>query len=408
MAQVSGPGFTKLKPGLGHTSRRDPSSRATTNVQRTGKETGFLNTGIPRRLKSPDAEQVELRGFNRTLAEMQWLLLALILVYLVTPAVNVDVLAIAVACGAFALMIIGFRYFNLFTDEARWKLVTETLAMIGLIAFVIWQVGEPGTPLFNLYLVPIVFSGLTLGRGITLAIAALISLLYLTAVLVLPGGLSGSYATFGTAMFHLAPFLLVAYLTSMIAANMNVARRFLQDLSETDGMTGLANMRAFHRNMDRITARAQRDGSEWTVMMIDADYLKEINDRYGHTAGNQWIQCMVETLRKELRGYDLVARYGGDEFIVLLPNTGEDVAREVAERVRRSIAETSLEVAGERVASTVSIGLATYPHATRDVEQVIEVADQAMYQSKKAGRNRVTGRSHVTEHCPPSRCQSPG
>lgn len=367
-------------------------------MNRTGKDKGFLSTGIPRRLQGPDAEQVELRGFNRTLAEMQWLLLALILVYLAMPAVDVDVLAIAVACGAFALMIIGFRYFNLFTDEARWKLLVETLAMIGLIAFVIWQVGEPRSPLMNLYLVPIVFSALTLGRRVTLTIVALISLLYLTAVFTLPDGARGNFETFGLAMFHLAPFILVAYLTSMIAASMDIARKFLKDLSETDGMTGLANMRAFHKTMKRITARAKREGTEWSVMMIDTDHLKDINDRYGHDVGNELLVRMVETMRKALRGYDLMARYGGDEFIVLLPNTGEEVAREVAERVRRSIENMAIEAKGERVSSTVSIGFATYPVATRDAERVIEIADQAMYISKNAGRNRVTGHNRITEH----------
>lgn len=367
-------------------------------MKQTRKDKGFLSTGIPRRLQGPDAEQVELRGFNRTLAEMQWLLLALILVYLAMPAANVDVLAIAVACGAFALMIIGFRYFNLFTDEARWKLLVETLAMIGLIAFVIWQVGEPRSPLMNLYLVPIVFSALTLGRRVTLAIVALISLLYLIAVFTSPDGAPGSFETFGVTMFHLAPFVLVAYLTSMIAANMNITRKFLQDLSETDGMTGLSNMRAFHRAMARITARAKREGAEWSVMMIDTDHLKDINDRYGHDAGNELLLRMVEAMRKALRGYDLIARYGGDEFVVLLPNTGEEVAGEVAERVRRAIENTTIEVNGKRVSSTVSIGFATYPAATRDAEQVIEIADQAMYSSKNAGRNRVTGRNRMTEH----------
>ncbi|WP_006746448.1 GGDEF domain-containing protein [Thioalkalivibrio paradoxus] len=342
-------------------------------------------------------EEIELKGFNRTLAEIEWLLLILILVYLVIPGVDINALAISIACGAFALLIIGFRYLNLFTTEARWKLTVETLGMIALTAFVIWHTGKSDSPLVNLYLLPIVFSALTLGKYMALALVALITLLYLHASHSLLGDAFYTYETFSSLMFNFAPFVLVAYLTALLAADMNFARRFLQHLSETDDMTGLPNMRAFYAAMERERIRATRENTELTVMMIDTDNLKGINDELGHEVGNLLIIRMVETLKHTLRGSDLIARYGGDEFIVLLPNTGKAPAYEVAERIRKAIEHMTFDADGKRVNTTISIGFASYPEAAGDIQELISRADQAMYMSKKAGRNRVTAYGNGAE-----------
>jgi hypothetical protein len=100
-------------------------------------------------------EQVELKGFNRSLAEIEWLLLVLIVAYVVMPTVEVALLPILSACLGFALFVLGFRYFNLFTLEARWKLSIETWVMIALTAYVVWHTGRADSPLVNLYLLPI-------------------------------------------------------------------------------------------------------------------------------------------------------------------------------------------------------------------------------------------------------------
>ncbi len=346
--------------------------------------------------RSIKADQVELKGFNRTLAEIEWLLLVLILVYLVVPGTDVDAFAISMACIAFGALIIAFRYLNLFTSEARWKLTVETVGMIALTAFAIWHTGKADSPLVNLYLLPIVFSALTLGKYMTLAQVALIMALYLHAAHGLLGDAFFAYETFSNTMFNFAPFVLVAYLTALLAADMSFARRFLQYLAETDELTGLPNMRVFYADLERERIRAAREGSELTVMMIDADNLKATNDRLGHEVGNELIIRMVKTIQSALRGSDLVARYGGDEFTVMLPNTGINAALEVAERVRRSIEHLSFDAMGEKVSTTVSIGLATYPGMAADSQELLSQADQAMYMSKRAGRNRVT--PHTVEN----------
>jgi diguanylate cyclase (GGDEF)-like protein len=335
-------------------------------------------------------EQVELKGFNRTLAEIEWLLLVLVLAYVVLPGATVNFFPVLMACTGFALFVLGFRYLNLLTIEARWKLNIETWVMIALTAFVIWHTGKADSLLVNLYLLPIVFAALTLGKVTALLQVLLITSLYLHAAQAQLGPAFFSFDTFADLVFHFAPFLLVAYLTSLLAADMRFGRAFVQHLSETDDMTGLPNMRAFSTALARERARAERDGSEFTILMIDIDSLKQINDEHGHDVGNQLIQHMVESIRRSLRTSDFVARYAGDEFIILLPNTPGAVAKEVAERIRASIDHMAFDADGERVTATVSIGYASYPRMAGELKQLLSRADQAMYASKKAGRNRVS------------------
>lgn len=337
---------------------------------------------------SPD--QIELKGFNRSLAEIEWLLLVLVLAYMVIPGAAVERFPVIVASVAFASFVLAFRYLNLFTIEARWKLAIETWVMIGLTAFVIWHTGKSGSPLLNLYLLPIIFSAMTLGKLMTLLQVLLIASLYLHSAGEALGTDLFSYRTFSTTLFNFAPFFLVAYFTSLLAADMNFARVFAERLSETDELTGLPNMRAFGVGLRRERARADRDGRPFSVMMIDADNLKQINDNLGHEVGNQLIVQMVEAIRRTLRSSDFMARYGGDEFVMLLPATDSKRTGEAAERIRTAIANTTFDAGGERVASTVSIGHATYPDVAVDVDELMMRADQAMYLSKKAGRNTVT------------------
>jgi len=341
-------------------------------------------------------DQIELKGFNRTLAEIEWLLLILILVYLVVPdAAVTDPVGVISACAAFTVFVIVFRYLNLFRVEARWKLTIETWAMILLTAFVVWHTGKVDSPLINLYLLVIVFSALTLGRAITLLEIALIASFYLHAGFGSLGEDLFTYRTFSEVMINFAPFVLVAYVTSLLAADMNFARSFAQRLSETDELTGALNMRAFLVALGEQQIAAQRDDSHFAVMMVDADNLKQVNDRLGHEIGNELIRSLVEGIRRGLRSTDIIARYGGDEFVALLPETREAAAREAAERVRRSIENTAFDFEGERISTTVSVGYAIYPEDATDLQDLLARADRALYASKDSGRNQVSGHAEL-------------
>jgi diguanylate cyclase (GGDEF)-like protein len=133
------------------------------------------------------------------------------------------------------------------------------------------------------------------------------------------------------------------------------------------------------------------------MLMLDLDDLKPVNDRFGHQAGDRLLKAVAETIRQTVRFTDAAARYGGDEFVVLLPETDPAGGYVVGEKLRRDIAAVTLHAADRRVRSTVSVGLVTYPDDGTTIEQLVEAADVAMYESKRRGKNRIVGYQTRTE-----------
>ena len=161
------------------------------------------------------------------------------------------------------------------------------------------------------------------------------------------------------------------------------------DLSRrTDPLTGANNLQHFILEMPRIMDRANRDNSPTSVLMVDIDHFKEINDSYGHAIGDRVLQQMVEHMLQETRSYDMLVRYGGEEFLVVMPNTETHSAVEVAERIRKSMESCHCVVAGDKtVLYTVSIGV--YTSMQEEIDQMLLKVDDAMYRAKEGGRNRV-------------------
>jgi diguanylate cyclase (GGDEF)-like protein len=168
----------------------------------------------------------------------------------------------------------------------------------------------------------------------------------------------------------------------------------IHELAVRDDLTGLFNRRELHRFLGYEVISSKRYNHSFSIMMMDIDHFKDINDRFGHRAGDEILQQVGQVLINCTRGCDLQARYGGDEFIIVMPETAARQACICAERVREAVEALSIQVRhenglAEKIEITISIGVAEYPYDANNTDLLIDSADQALYQAKHQGCNRV-------------------
>jgi diguanylate cyclase (GGDEF)-like protein len=165
----------------------------------------------------------------------------------------------------------------------------------------------------------------------------------------------------------------------------------LQGLSATDALTGIANRRTFDERLAIEVARANRYGAPLSLVMLDLDHFKELNDRFGHLTGDEVLKRVASLVDREKRLGDVVARFGGEEFAAILPHTEPRAARVWAERVRQMIAATEVRSDAGALMVTASFGIAGAVGQREEPLTLIEEADRALYEAKRQGRNRVVG-----------------
>ena len=165
----------------------------------------------------------------------------------------------------------------------------------------------------------------------------------------------------------------------------------LARLSNTDPMTGLYNRRYFDAVMEKEWKRSWRTGGLLSVILLDIDHFKNINDTFGHQVGDEYLKRLAFVLSSVFRrDYDVIARYGGEEFIVLLPDVNADAARQLAQKVKQNIEQMIFDHEGKKVATTISAGvICLAPDFGKSAGAMIDGADKALYQAKQSGRNRV-------------------
>ena len=163
----------------------------------------------------------------------------------------------------------------------------------------------------------------------------------------------------------------------------------LSDQANRDPLTGLYNRRYLDSTLERELARCKREGQPLSLMLIDIDHFKQINDTYGHQAGDEVIKYLADMLSSQARAADVACRFGGEEFLLLLPNMPQNNAQEKAEQWRSAFAETTIAFGEFRMQVTLSCGIATYPSHGTSPAELIRCADRALYRAKKKGRNRV-------------------
>ena len=203
-------------------------------------------------------------------------------------------------------------------------------------------------------------------------------------------GYIAAYRRSGAAPFteeQVRVMALLASWTGMALETLRLSER-VEKLAITDDLTQVYNYRFLKTALRREMKRAMRFGQELSLVMLDVDNLKAYNDRHGHLRGSFLLKRLARLLAEHVRSFDLIAKYGGDEFTLILPQTGQDGARIVAERMRAAVMAHGFPLAPPG-SITISLGLATFPADARDGRELIRAADRALYRAKQSGRNRV-------------------
>lgn len=182
----------------------------------------------------------------------------------------------------------------------------------------------------------------------------------------------------------------LAIAINRMAGKLAESQQALMEIATLDGLTGVFNRREFNRLLTLEVERSRRSYHPVSMVMVDIDHFKSINDTYGHQSGDDALQWVSSILQQEVRPSDIVARYGGEEFALILPNTPPETAAIVAERIRHTLESEKVPIQeGKMISVTASLGCSTFPNVGDSEELLMKAADNALYQAKESGRNRV-------------------
>ena len=273
--------------------------------------------------------------------------------------------------------------------RGRAAVAFEVLAALALSSGLVWLTGRAGSPFVFTYHLVAVAAALTMGSRLALLVAVAASLAYL-GQLGADSGFAASSADLLRVGINLGSLWLLSYLAGVYASAERRVRARVFELSRTDPLTGLFNRAQLFPTLDQEVQRTRRSGRGFCVLMIDVDGLKAINDSAGHLRGDEVLRSVGRVILGSVRGVDSAYRYGGDEFLIMLPETEFIGAYVVAEKIREGVEEVS-EVLGTDASTSVSIGLVSYPEDGSSSEELMTAADRAMYQAKSLGKNQISG-----------------
>jgi diguanylate cyclase (GGDEF)-like protein len=267
-------------------------------------------------------------------------------------------------------------------------LIHLNLALLMMSVWVAYSGGLAG-PFVWMYAVPIAIYGVLFGSRWAVGSAALCTAYLLAILAVMRAGLGtpmvGAPAPAGARIF-LISYIGMFFIVAIFSGVLRRQARVVLELAHTDPLTGLANRRALRPALDREVSRALRYGQPCAVLVLELDRFKQINDRFGHLAGDDALRRVAVVLTASCRATDVVARFGGDEFVIVMPSTSAAAADRVGRRICSDIEEQTLL---RGIPLTLSAGLAECPRHGDNPQQIIDAADRAMYAVKRRGGNGI-------------------
>ncbi|MDQ6682057.1 MAG: diguanylate cyclase [Chloroflexota bacterium] len=267
----------------------------------------------------------------------------------------------------------------------------ETLAALALAVGLLLFTDYARSPFFFVFDVIAVAAALSRGGRVAALVAVLASAAYGAVLVIDPG--RGTYTGLELLGFavNIGSIWLLAFLAGVFAAHERRVQSRVLQLSVTDPLTGLFNRAQIYTTLEQEIRRTRRSERGFCLLMVDLDGLKAINDTLGHHRGDEVLRALGLVIRRSIRAVDTAYRQGGDEFLVLLPETDYAGAYVVAEKIRAGAEETALQFAGAEMPTSVSIGLVSHPEDGLTVEELLIAADRAMYQAKSLGKNQISG-----------------
>ncbi len=349
---------------------------------------------------------------DATLRVVWWLTITIVMLGVgISGSFAADQAPIFVLGGAAALAVVLFHELATGPRGTLGRLA-ELLAAIALIAGLLALTGYASSPFAMLFALVSVAAALAYGPRAGITAASLATVAFAAVLTVDPNlGLYGPEDVLRLSVGLLATWLL-AFVAIAYAGHQRRAMQRVIDLSRTDPLTGLFNRSQLFMTLEQEVSRTRRSDRGFCVLMIDVDGLKAVNDGAGHLRGDEVLRALGTVIHGSIRTVDSAYRYGGDEFVVLLPETEIVGAFVVAEKIRLGAEEVGLVAGGGDPITSVSIGLVSHPEDGLGAEELLVAADRAMYQAKKLGKNQISGnprprpallaRRSITEVEPPA------
>ena len=391
LANLAVMGAVVLPPLLG---RRGPLPNAPMGLdtgERASADLAVVGDNRDSHLNLTDLGDVTPGAYDRVVRIVSWVFILATSTIVAITSLWVDnqaaIFALLAAAGLFVLVVHDLLPAGALGTA---KFVLEGSVAITFATLLVVFTGRDQSPFFFTF--PLIVGGaaLVVSPRVTFGLAAAACLAYLIAIAP-PGSATLPPRTVAIVGINITALILLAYVAMVIAREQRRARDAAIRLSTIDPLTGLFNRTFFFAAVEREIARSARSGRGFCLLMMDLDELKQINDRHGHFFGDRVLRGVGEVIRKGGRRIDTSARYGGDEFVVLLPETDPTGAYVLAEKIRLGVAELRVDVAGTMIQPSVSIGVVSYPDDGRTSDELMITADKSMYRSKRAGKNRVTG-----------------